>query len=454
MSYNQPVPQQETTGISASEDRSVSALHSHFAVMNGTDLLVTQRAAGANLSVDVAAGTAHVPQGTGTETIKRGWVCTSTSLVNLAISAAPGTGGQSRYDLIVAQVRDNTVDVGGLNDWYLRVVEGTAAASPVDPAQPANSLLLARVTIAFGNASVTNSMITDLRTSNTARGLAGQTRDAVGGTDTLLNSLRHDTTNQRLSIKKSTDINNGINVGADGGLFSDGLTALQRANLQFVLNTSAPGTDAYFMPPGQGRISSVFATNSAIALPVMVNRTCTLKEVIVRSWSTLTSSTLYAVLYGASASTGRPNTKIAELGSVGVSAVNTNYTVSVSSPPTLTAGTLYYVVLHSGGTGAGGLTLVGYTSLEASNSNYVTVSEAADSATPHLINSWWPTYPLGINTDSCGGGYLTKGTGWGTATAPSSFPGTGASSGTSPLWSSHGGNYYAPRTILRMNYVA
>lgn len=123
------------------------------------ELAVTQRAAGTNMSVDVAAGTASVdgdsPSGS------RQYVVRSDAVTNVTVEAAPGSN--SRIDLIVAQIRDAAVGGGANNDWVLTAVTGTSGATPSPPALPTSAIELAQVTVASGTSAITNAMITDRR---------------------------------------------------------------------------------------------------------------------------------------------------------------------------------------------------------------------------------------------------------------------------------------------------
>lgn len=123
------------------------------------DLEVVQRGAGANMSVDVAAGRAYV---LGTENAMQGaYFVTNEAAVNLAIGTA--NGSNPRNDLIVVRVQDSEYS-GAVDTAAAVVVPGTPAASPVDPAVPANSLRLARVRVNAGATSITSANITNLRT--------------------------------------------------------------------------------------------------------------------------------------------------------------------------------------------------------------------------------------------------------------------------------------------------
>lgn len=126
-------------------------------VLGTGQLKVTQRAAGANMSVDVAAGGCVVQ----CDTVTNGgsYLEYETTSVNVPIPAAPASG--TRTHLIVEQVYDPQSDGSTL---------GYAASKPICVADtgsgatlPPSAYLLAQVTVTHGQASVTNDNITDMR---------------------------------------------------------------------------------------------------------------------------------------------------------------------------------------------------------------------------------------------------------------------------------------------------
>ena len=125
-------------------------------------LAVTEKGAGANMSVDVAAG-AWIA-GTGATYF-------TTSTTNIAVTAAHAT--LNRYDIVVADVA-NTVSI----------TDGTAAAVPQVPALPANKILLAIITVAATDTSIEDADITDCRISKRATVIEhvgySQTQASVG----------------------------------------------------------------------------------------------------------------------------------------------------------------------------------------------------------------------------------------------------------------------------------
>lgn len=127
------------------------------------DLLVTQRGAGANMSVDVAAGQAAIR---GTSIALQGtYMVRNTSPVNVAVTTANATN--PRIDLIVARVRDKQADGGTAYSWAPEVVTGVAAATPAAPAVPVSSIVLAQIAVAANAVSIVTANITDKRTLNT-----------------------------------------------------------------------------------------------------------------------------------------------------------------------------------------------------------------------------------------------------------------------------------------------
>jgi len=178
MTLEDPVALQNLT-YDASEIRLIATAALRPGVVDIGDLLVSPRALGANMSVDIAAGTCCIG---GTDQANQGrYVVRSTGVENRTIAAAPGAG-QSRIDVIYAQVRDGQATGGAFNDWVLAIQTGTAATtgSQVAPALPSSSLELARVTVASGTASITAFLISDRR----AEALRRTTIDQVVGVAT------------------------------------------------------------------------------------------------------------------------------------------------------------------------------------------------------------------------------------------------------------------------------
>jgi hypothetical protein len=126
-------------------------------------LKVGPRAAGANRSVDVAAGTAAI---LGDDAAGQGmYLAPSTAIENLPIGEPPGS--DSRIDLVIARIRDAAVTGGVSSDWLLEVLPGTVAAAPVEPALPPSAIRLGAVKVVAGTTSITAAMITDRRVAAT-----------------------------------------------------------------------------------------------------------------------------------------------------------------------------------------------------------------------------------------------------------------------------------------------
>lgn len=448
MAFEQPIAQQETTGISASEDRKAFAVFAQPSVATPGSLAVTQRAAGANMSVDVAAGTAVVPQGQGTETIKRVYpAVTNTATVNLAINAAPAVGGQSRNDLVVCQIRDNAVDAGGVNDWYLRVITGTAATTgaQVDPAIPDNAYALARVTLAFGDSSVTNAKITDLRTSNTSRALSGHS--LATGASAEKNALKHSTSGQRLVVDTA-----GLLSSTPGALQASSGLAVPVLPPYTINNLYGAAADAYYRYPNAPlvvqdamQISSTAASSTiAWGIPLLVTRTARLAEIkLLTSTSAFSGSvTVAAALY--SDSNGRPGTKIADLGSVVVTTASSSVkTITVSSPQLLDGGTRYWLSFHRYGTVSSGVLQFEACMVPGSDA-YSLVSE-----TPTIDSASFSGYQA-VGPLNSGHSYRVSGGSWTAITTAA--PTTWINSPSSLVTGVNGGAY-GPSTVLRLNYV-
>lgn len=168
MTIENPVWMQNNP-YSARLDRGIIAQLWDEGVMDLASFKVTQRAAGANFSVDVTAGRAVVA---GDDQPNQGnYLIHSTAGENRTVTAAPGSN--SRYDIVVLRVNDPNAGGGAGDNATIAVIAGTAAASPTVPATPASAILLAVIgPIATATSSITNAIIADART------LAGRRDDA------------------------------------------------------------------------------------------------------------------------------------------------------------------------------------------------------------------------------------------------------------------------------------
>ncbi|MFD0902325.1 hypothetical protein [Actinomadura sediminis] len=123
--------------------------------------IVSQRGAGANMSVDVSGGTAVV---TGNDVSLQGtYMCVSDATVNVTVPAAPASG--SRTHRIMLYVKDKLYDGTLAADTYEFAVELQEDTGSGTPTLPPSAISLALVTVAAGQISVTDADITDTRIS-------------------------------------------------------------------------------------------------------------------------------------------------------------------------------------------------------------------------------------------------------------------------------------------------
>jgi hypothetical protein len=177
--YIPPIWLQSLTYPAASDRLLADTLYTTGGVVGAGAMVVAPRAAGANMSVDVAAGTVVVA---GTSVAGQGkYVGRLTAPVNVPISAAPGAG-LVRIDVICAKIYDATAAGGTRNELTVEEpLVGTAVASnPVAPALPVSSEALAQITVAAGTASITAGLISDRRRQATL-GLASTANYVAAG---------------------------------------------------------------------------------------------------------------------------------------------------------------------------------------------------------------------------------------------------------------------------------
>lgn len=120
-------------------------------------LKVSQRAAGANFSVDVAAGQAII---TGDDVAFQGtYMVFSDAVANLSIPSPPGSG--TRIHRVVAQIKDKLHNGSySTYEWVLSVLQDTGSGTP---AVPGSAYSLATVSVTAGQASVLDANIADTR---------------------------------------------------------------------------------------------------------------------------------------------------------------------------------------------------------------------------------------------------------------------------------------------------
>ena len=130
--------------------------------------LVTQRAAGANLSVDIAANVALVRvQGDSVTNQGMYTVAPHSAVINEVITAADGT--HPRIDQVIVEVKDHHHDSGGSNIARTRVLAGTpTSGATLDnrtgaAALPSSAVRLADVLVAASDTAISTSEIRDRR---------------------------------------------------------------------------------------------------------------------------------------------------------------------------------------------------------------------------------------------------------------------------------------------------
>ena len=126
--------------------------------LRGGHLKVTQRAAGANFTVDVAAGRCAIQ---GDDISDQGmYICNSTTVVSVTVPAKPASG--SRTHRVVARIRDKLSNgTWSQYDWSIELLADTGSGTPV---LPNSAITLATITVTSATVSITNGNIFDGRT--------------------------------------------------------------------------------------------------------------------------------------------------------------------------------------------------------------------------------------------------------------------------------------------------
>lgn len=157
-----PIGIAETAGHGAQQFRRYVGAAVGEGVLATTDAAVSERGAGANMSVDVAACTGILVEGDAVSNQGK-YFASWTSAVNVTLTAADGSN--PRIDRIVAEVKDDDHDSSGQTEVQVRAVDGTptsgATLSNLTGAAsvPSGSVLLANVLVAAGDTAISDAEI-------------------------------------------------------------------------------------------------------------------------------------------------------------------------------------------------------------------------------------------------------------------------------------------------------
>lgn len=121
-----------------------------------SEFRLSQRAAGANFSVDLSAGYYVISGTTSPVAVQGKYLVHTTAVINIPTPSAPASG--TRIHRIVAQVNDKAVDGGSTYGWRIWLLEDTGSGTP---AVPANARNIGTVSISSGQANVLDSHIVD-----------------------------------------------------------------------------------------------------------------------------------------------------------------------------------------------------------------------------------------------------------------------------------------------------
>jgi hypothetical protein len=129
-------------------------------VIGGAGLIVS---AASGMSVTVQPGSFVVP--VTVNPVAGGYVSTLATQATLTVATADPSN--PRIDIVAAYVDDTGTSA---SSGAVEIITGTAAPSPSAPAAPANSIILAQISVPAAAASVSQGMITDMRPFTTATG--------------------------------------------------------------------------------------------------------------------------------------------------------------------------------------------------------------------------------------------------------------------------------------------
>lgn len=264
----------------AENDRlSMQAIFSTTGIVGASSLAVTAQGT-PNMTVNVASGWAAI---VGTTQSNMGtYIGYNDATTILTVTTANAVN--PRIDLVCMTVNDAYYS-GSTNNVVLQIIAGTAAASPVAPTLPANSVSLATIAVAANATTITSGNITDTRVQTTTNLFSSSGYVTLTGTQTL--------TNKTLTspVVTTPAITGGTVAGATLGTaqtFENAFltsTAFSTGGYQFYTTTN--GAVQYITANSTGAgtlnitsasgvtLNSIMATNSAVTVVFALTQTTT-----------------------------------------------------------------------------------------------------------------------------------------------------------------------------------
>lgn len=210
-------------------------------ILHGTDLGVTQNGGGA-MSVIVSSGFALI-SGTDSSPVQGQYHVYNDA--NVTVTVPTSNPSNPRIDLIVATIED-AYYAGGSNTAILQDIAGTPAASPLVPATPADSLVLAHVYVGTGVGSILTANINGTTGTNNpdayaftpmrSEGLLGIGL-STGGSNTStaspgtvmpgMSCVVNVSANRKIRIRATFNVNNSATASLVHAIVRDGATVLR-----------------------------------------------------------------------------------------------------------------------------------------------------------------------------------------------------------------------------------
>jgi hypothetical protein len=258
-------------------------------VMDATGWKVRERAAGANMTVEVDANVGlAVVQGDSVTHQSRYVVAPHSAVVALDIAAAHSTN--PRVDMVVLQIRDNTHDALGQSDARVMVLTGTpTAGATIDnlngqASLPANALRLADVHVPAADTTIANAQIRDRRKwaraafveiTRTANAAAGNNYVLASGAPTLIDATnmqpRIECSGAPMRMKLSSGMTHTTSGGASRATFWVGLDGTAISGTARIIDMPSAGgnlpidLEMWFTPSAGSHLIGPMAQSAATA---------------------------------------------------------------------------------------------------------------------------------------------------------------------------------------------
>lgn len=256
-------------------------------ILGASSFEVTERALGANMTLDITAGVAVLE---GDDSADQGRYMVREDAATLsAVTISTADASNPRIDLVGIQLRDPSEGGAAGRNCVFAVTAGTPAASPVAPTAPDSFLTLASVLVPASATSIDDGDITDLRAHATlTHDVVDDANATLLGTANLVNStVMRRNQDGVVAVATPTSAAHAATKGYVDGLFPTSSIADDAVTTAKILNAAVTTVKL-----GASSVTSAKIADGHVLTAAIADEAVTAAKIAAPSSGTLASGTV------------------------------------------------------------------------------------------------------------------------------------------------------------------